>query len=239
MLKVRRASDRGHADHGWLNSYHSFSFADYHDPAHMGFGVLRVINEDRIQGGTGFGRHGHHDMEIISYVLAGALEHQDSMGNRTLIRPGEVQRMSAGTGVEHSEINFEKDRESHFLQIWVLPDRKGYPPSYAQKSFSPDLAQKSLVLVASKAGRDNSLSINQDADVYLGKAKGGETLPYRSRPERKLWLQMISGDLQVDAHGEKATLGPSDGLAMTDISELTLHGTTDVDFILFDMPAAL
>jgi len=191
MLEVRRATDRGLGDHGWLKSRHSFSFADYYDPERMGFGDLRVINEDRIEGGTGFPTHGHRDMEIISYVISGGLEHQDSMGNKTRILPGEVQRMSAGTGVSHSEYNAFQDRPTHFMQIWIQPERRGLKPGYGQKSFEGELKEKNLVLVVSRSGRDGSIEIAQDADLYLSRSSESKTIQFEVRQGRRIWLQMI------------------------------------------------
>src|SRR6187455_122623 len=178
MIDVRRAADRGHAQHGWLDSFHSFSFADYHDPEHMGFGALRVINEDRVQPGQGFGTHGHRDMEIISYVLEGALAHQDSMGTGSTIVPGDVQRMSAGNGVRHSEFNHEKAKVTHFLQIWIEPSVNGIPPSYEQKHFAADDKRGRLRLIASSDGSDGSVTIHQDARVYAGLFDGDERASY-------------------------------------------------------------
>lgn len=194
MICLRKSNDRGRADHGWLKSRHTFSFADYHDPDFMGFRTLRVINEDHIQGGKGFGTHPHRDMEIISYVASGALEHKDSMGNSTVILPGEVQRMSAGTGVRHSEFNPDPNHEVHLFQIWILPEKTGIPPSYGQKSFELELNNNDLVLVVSKDGRDGSLSMNQDADVYVSRLKPGRKFSLQIRSGRGIWAQMINGD---------------------------------------------
>ncbi|MBC7658304.1 MAG: pirin family protein [Chitinophagaceae bacterium] len=231
MLTVRRSEDRGVANHGWLNSRHSFSFADYHDPKHMRFGPLRVINEDQIEGGTGFGQHPHRDMEIISYVMEGALTHQDSMGNKAVIKPGEIQRMSAGTGVVHAEENESKDKKTHFLQIWVMPDQLKVKPSYGQKSFAEDLEKKDLVLVLSKTGRDGSLSINQDADIYLSKLKAGKSLTFGADPKRAIWVQMIEGQLKVNDTEVKA----GDGVALTEEKSIDLAAIQDAEFLLFDM----
>ncbi len=232
MLTLRRSEDRGLANHGWLNSRHSFSFADYYDPRHMSFGPLRVINEDRIEGGTGFGAHPHRDMEIISYVIDGALEHQDSMGNKTTIRPGEVQRMSAGTGVVHAEMNGEKDKATHFLQIWVVPETRGIKPGYDQKSFDASFADRNLVLVVSKDGREGSVSIHQDADIYLGKLKSGESVDFKPRHGRGVWLQMIKGEAKALSTGLKA----GDGAAITDETRIDLTAGADAEFLIFDLP---
>jgi hypothetical protein len=185
---VRRASERGLADHGWLKSFHTFSFADYHDPAHMGFRSLRVINEDRVQPGQGFGTHGHQDMEILSYVLEGQLEHKDSMGTGSVIRPGDVQRMSAGTGVRHSEYNPSSSEPVHFLQIWFLPDRRGLKPSYEQKTFPAAERTGKLRLVASPDGRDGSLTIHQDASLYASLLGRGESVTHTLAAGRAVWL---------------------------------------------------
>lgn len=231
MLTIRRSNERGHADHGWLKSMHTFSFANYYDPAHMGFRDLRVINEDRIEGGTGFGTHGHADMEIISYVLDGALEHQDSMGNKTTIRPGEVQRMSAGTGVRHSEYNAIKDRVSHFFQIWILPNRRGLNPGYGQKSFESELQSGRLVLVVSQDGRDGSIPIAQDADLYIARPKKGASLDFKLRGDRYVWIQVVKGDLKVN----EAELSTGDAVAISQEKALEILAKTDAEFLLFDL----
>lgn len=232
MIQIRRANERGDANHGWLKSKHTFSFADYYDEKHMGFGPLRVINEDRIDGGSGFGTHGHRDMEIISYVIDGALQHKDSMGNTTVIKPGEVQRMSAGTGVRHSEMNDLKDRVTHFLQIWIMPEKAGLPPSYGQKDFSSNFACSDLILVASKNGRDGSISMNQDVDMYVAKAadEGEKTL--KTFKHRRLWVQVIKGRVSV----EDTELQPGDGAAVSQVESLKLKWGQGAEFILFDMP---
>lgn len=232
MIQVRRANERGDANHGWLKSKHTFSFAEYYDEKHMGFGPLRVINEDRIEGGTGFGTHGHRDMEIISYVIDGALEHKDSMGNATVIKPGEVQRLSAGTGIRHSEYNHIKDRASHFLQIWIMPEKTGIDPSYAQKSFSNDFACSDLILVASRSGKNGSITMNQDVDMYVAKAESSGEKHLKTFPHRHLWVQVIKGEVSVA--GEN--LGAGDGAGIQGIEELRLTWKKGAEFILFDMP---
>lgn len=232
MIKTRRSAERGLADHGWLKSFHTFSFGDYYDESHMGYGVLRVINEDRIQGGTGFGAHGHRDMEIISYVIEGALEHQDSMGTRSVILPGEVQRMSAGTGVRHSEQNQQKNNTTHFLQIWVVPREEGLPPSYDQKSFAEAFAGGSLVLVASATGRSGSVSLNQDVDLYACKApQSGETV-LEVAVGRRIWVQVIKG--AVKAAGEALSIG--DGAALEGLRSVELSWSAGSEFLVFDLP---
>ena len=232
MLKIRRSKDRGLASHGWLLSKHSFSFAEYHDADHMRFGPLRVINEDKIQGGTGFGSHPHHDMEIVSYVIAGALSHEDSMGNKTVIRPGEVQRMSAGTGVVHSEKNEDKDQVAHFLQIWLIPDQKSVKPSYGQKSFSAAFEENPLVLVLSKQGRNDSIVINQDADVYVSKRSTESSIQFPIRPKRGLWLQVVKGSVVV--LGQE--LSDGDGASVVDVEALAILSSAGSEFFLFDLP---
>ncbi len=232
MIQVRKSQERGHADHGWLKSMHTFSFADYYDPKHMGFSVLRVINEDRIDGGTGFGTHGHRDMEIISYVIDGALEHKDSMGSDVVIKPGEVQRMSAGTGVRHSEYNHLKDRSTHFLQIWIMPEQNGVAPSYDQKSFTNDFGCSDLILVGSKNGRNGSVTINQDVDLYAAKAQDAGEKMLKTHKHRNLWVQVIKGD--VDVEGTKLVSG--DGAGITEVESLKLQWSKGAEFLLFDLP---
>ena len=232
MIKIRKSGARGHANHGWLDSHHTFSFADYFDASHMGFSVLRVINEDRIKGGTGFGTHGHRDMEIISYVIDGALEHEDSMGTKAVIHPGDVQRMSAGTGVRHSEQNHHKDQTAHFLQIWILPKATGLPPGYDQKSFAKDFNRGGLVLVGSESGRDGSVKINQDVDLYAAKAKEPGEAVIKIAESRRAWLQVIKG--QVNIAGD--SLQPGDGAAIEGVRSLNLTWAADSEFLVFDLP---
>lgn len=234
MLALRPADARGHAEHGWLDSRHTFSFASYFDPRHMGFGPLRVINEDRIKGGTGFGAHPHRDMEIISYVISGALEHEDSMGNKAVIRPGEVQRMSAGTGVVHSEKNHLADEETHFLQIWIQPKTMGIKPGYGQKDFSEALAREPSVLVVSPDGRDGSIAINQDAEIHISRLKAHDTLRFALRSGRRAWVQMVKGSVVLQG----AELKAGDGIAVTDVTTLELVGKADADLLLFDLPVS-
>jgi len=234
MLTIRKARDRGHADHGWLNSHHTFSFANYYDPRHMGHGWLRVINDDTVAPGKGFGTHPHRDMEIISYVLDGALEHKDSMGNGSVIRPGDVQRMSAGTGVTHSEFNHSGADPVHFLQIWIIPDAAGHAPGYEQKFFGPEDKRGRLRLVASATGRDGSVSLNQDADVLAGLFDGDESTTYTARPQRDLWIHIARGFIEVN--GEALQAG--DGAAVDAGGELRFADGRDAEVLLFDMAAA-
>jgi quercetin 2,3-dioxygenase len=233
MIPVRKSDERGLAQHGWLNSRHTFSFAEYFDEKHMGFGPLRVINEDRIEGGTGFGTHAHRDMEIISYVIDGALEHKDSMGNETTIKPGEVQRLSAGTGIRHSEYNQIKDKTTHFLQIWIMPEKTGVTPGYGQKSFESDFAGSDLVLVASKSGKNGSITINQDVDMYVAKAQNEGEKNLKTSVNRKLWVQVINGNVTVD----DTKLSAGDGAGLSQIESLNVKWNKGAEFILFDMPA--
>jgi redox-sensitive bicupin YhaK (pirin superfamily) len=209
MITIRRSDERGHANHGWLDTRHSFSFADYYDPDHVQFHALRVINEDRVTGGQGFGRHSHRDMEIISYVVSGILEHQDSMGHRALMKPGDVQRISAGTGIQHSEYNGSPVEPVHFLQIWIMPDQQGAKPEYAQRSFGA-IEPGALNLVASKSGRDGSLPIHQDANVYVAKLSAAGQLQHGFETGRSGWLQLIEGALSLNGTEMRA----GDGAAM-------------------------
>lgn len=232
MITLRKASGRGHADHAWLDTYHTFSFADYYDPAHMGFRVLRVINEDYIAGGAGFPTHGHRDMEIISYVIEGALAHKDTLGNSSVIRPGEVQYMCAGTGIQHSESNHLQDEKTHIYQIWILPDRDGHRLRYEQKSFADVTAQNKLTLVVSNDGRQGSIRINQNADLYIGKLGAGEKLEIHLAPKRFGWLQMVKGDLRVNG----VDVHTSDGLAIIEEPVLKVEARTPGEFLFFDLP---
>ena len=231
QIQVRRASERGHANHGWLDSHHTFSVADYHDPAFMGFRALRVINEDRVAGGGGFPPHSHRDMEIISYVLEGALGHKDSMGTGSTIRPGDVQRMSAGTGVQHSEMNASRTDPVHFLQIWIIPDRRGHQPGYEQKAFTREERQGRLRLVASPDGRDGSLTIHQDATLSAALLAPGESATHALAPDRHAWIQVARGT--VDVAGERLSAG--DGLAATGGGDLVLTASADAEVLVFDL----
>jgi redox-sensitive bicupin YhaK (pirin superfamily) len=231
MITLRKAADRGHADHGWLDSHHTFSFADYHDPAHMGFRSLRVINDDRVQPAEGFGTHPHRDMEIISYVLEGGLAHRDSMGNGSVIRPGDVQRMSAGTGITHSEFNASKQEPVHFLQIWLFPARDGMKPSYEQKTFSAAEKAGRLRLVASPDGREGSVTIHADACLHAGTFSKGETTALTLRPGRHAWVQVARG--QVRVNGQE--LGEGDGLALSEEPEVRVEGLAEAEVLVFDL----
>lgn len=233
MLTIRKSEDRGHANHGWLDSHHSFSFADYYDPACMGWGNLRVINEDRIQAGSGFGRHGHRDMEIISYVLSGELAHQDSMGNVKAIPPGDVQRMSAGSGVMHSEFNHAKGQETHFLQIWIEPNVTGIPPSYEQRTISADEKRGRLRLIASRDGADGSVLIHADAALYAGLFGPDETQALALDPARKAYVHLVRGTLEVN--GVRIEAG--DALLVADEGQLTLGKGQDAEVLVFDLAA--
>ncbi|NDY91205.1 pirin family protein [Ideonella livida] len=233
MLQLRRAQDRGLADHGWLKSFHTFSFADYHDPAHMGFGNLRVINEDRIAPGTGFGTHGHRDMEIVSVVLAGELSHQDSLGHRTVIRPGEIQRMTAGTGVRHSEFNHAPGEETHFLQIWLLPAARGLTPGYDQRAVDPQAVRGRLHCVASPQGAGDALQLNADASLYLGTLDGEATATLPLAAGRRAWVQVLRGQLRAQGH----TLAAGDGLALWDEPLLSLSHGMQAEVLVFDLAA--
>lgn len=233
MIEIRKSKDRGHANHGWLDTYHTFSFGDYYDQDHVGFSVLRVINEDRIQGGKGFETHPHQNMEIISYVVEGALEHIDSMGNRAVIKPGEVQRMSAGTGVEHSERNPLAKQPTHLLQIWILPDTRNIPPSYAQKMFFSDGSHhEGPLLVVSKEGRQGSITIHQDIEMHIVRdQKAGEKL-FTHSPNRHFWLQVVKGEVTV---GENK-LTDGDGAGIKSVPNWNLQWKERSEFLLFDLP---
>lgn len=231
MIKVRKARDRGHANHGWLDSYHTFSFADYFDPAHMGFRALRVINEDRVVGGEGFDRHSHRDMEIVSYVLDGALEHKDSMGSGTVIRPDDVQRMSAGTGVTHSEYNASKRDPVHFLQIWIVPDQRGIPPSYEQKTFGRDEKAGRLRLVASPDGRDGSVTIHADATMSAGLFDAGQTARYDLAEGRHAWVHIVRGKARING----VDLSEGDAAALSGEAAVGIEGLDASELLVFDL----
>jgi quercetin 2,3-dioxygenase len=238
MLTLRKSSDRGYADHGWLKSFHSFSFADYHDPAHMGMGNLRVINEDRIAAGTGFGTHGHRDMEIVSYVLSGALAHKDSMGNGSaggahagVILPGDVQRMSAGTGVMHSEFNHAADATTHFLQIWIMPSQRGIAPGYEQKHFAAETKRGRLALVASPDGREGSVTIHADASIRAGLFDGTERAELALNPQRIAYVFLVRGSLRVNDR----QLQTGDAARLDQESRVVLEGGEDAEVLAFDL----
>jgi redox-sensitive bicupin YhaK (pirin superfamily) len=231
-MQVRRSGERGRADHGWLRSFHSFSFADYYDPEHMGFGPLRVINEDRVRPGTGFGTHGHRDMEIISYVLEGALAHKDSAGNGSTIVPGDVQRMSAGRGVMHSEFNHEKAAETHFLQIWIEPDVRGIPPEYEQTHISAEEKRGRLRLIASPDGAQGSLKIHQDARIYAALIDGNEQAAHALGSGRRAYVHVARGKVKVNGVG----LEPGDAVEASGIDRIDLSGGEAAEVLLFDLP---
>jgi hypothetical protein len=231
MISVRPAAERGATRIGWLDSRHTFSFGDYRDPRHMGFRSLRVINDDRVAPGAGFGKHGHRDMEILSYVLSGGLAHEDSTGGGGVIRPGELQFMRAGTGVTHSEFNASKTEPVHFLQIWVVPDTEGLPPRYDQRSFDPDAARKGLVLLASRDGRDGSIQVQQDVALWLARIGDGEERVHRLAPGRGAWVHVARGRASVNGR----PLGEGDGAALTDESEVRLTGRGDAEVLIFDL----
>jgi redox-sensitive bicupin YhaK (pirin superfamily) len=233
MLTIRKSADRGYADHGWLKSFHSFSFAGYYDPKHMGWGNLRVINEDRITPGAGFGTHGHRDMEIISYVMAGELAHKDSMGNVKGIPPGDVQRMSAGTGVQHSEFNHAPDATTHFLQIWIEPNVTGIAPGYEQKTFTAAEKQGALKLVASPDGADGSVLIHADARMYSGLFDGEQMASLTLAPNRKGYVQLVKGELAVNG----MALAAGDAALLDGESQLTLTHGKDAEVLVFDLHA--
>jgi redox-sensitive bicupin YhaK (pirin superfamily) len=230
-MQIRRSSERGYADHGWLRSFHTFSFAGYFDPSHMGFQSLRVINEDRVAPGQGFGTHPHQNMEIISYVLEGQLKHKDSMGTGSVVRPGEVQRMSAGTGVYHSEFNGSQDELVHFLQIWIVPDRKGYEPSYEQKEFPTEQRRGRLRLVASRDGRDGSVTVHQDVSLYAGLFSHGEEAKFEVASGRSAWVHVARGSVTLNG----TLLEAGDAAAIREPGTLALVGEDDGEVLLFDL----
>jgi redox-sensitive bicupin YhaK (pirin superfamily) len=229
MMKLRKANERGHADHGWLNTYHTFSFANYYDPEQMGFRSLRVINDDIVNGGGGFGTHPHRDMEIITYVLSGTLEHKDSMGNGRVIQPGDFQYMAAGTGVLHSEFNPGKV-PVHLLQIWIMPDKKGVAPRYAEKPMAQATTGQ-LHLVTSKSGRDESIAINQDTDLYLARLSPGEAVTHAVKPGRHAWVHVAEGEVSLNGQ----TLRAGDAAALSDELRLELKGNKPSQVLLFDL----
>jgi redox-sensitive bicupin YhaK (pirin superfamily) len=231
MIVVRKASERGHVDHGWLNSYHTFSFAGYRDPQYMGFRSLRVMNEDRVAPGQGFGTHEHRDMEIVTFVLGGALEHKDSMGNGEILKPGEFQRITAGTGITHSEFNPSTDEPTHFYQIWLLPERKDIEPSYEQKSFDPAGRRNHLQLVASRDAAEGSLLIHQDARVYLSCFEEGQTVSHTLKSGRHAWLQVLRGAVTLNGQ----SLETSDGAAVSDETALEIVADQPAEVMLFDL----
>ncbi|HEU4594778.1 MAG TPA: pirin family protein [Pyrinomonadaceae bacterium] len=231
MIKLRPAHERGGGDHGWLKTRHTFSFSDYYDPRHMGFRDLRVINEDHIAPGQGFGAHGHRDMEILSYVVSGGLGHKDSMGNGEVIRPHEWQRMSAGTGVRHSEANASGTEPVHLYQIWILPEAEGITPGYEQKLFAPEEKTGRLRLVASREGREESLKIHQNVSVYNAILKSGEAVEHRLDASRHAWLQVVKGAVELNGN----RLGAGDGAAVSEETSLKISASEDAEIILFDL----
>jgi len=231
MINIRRSHDRGHFNHGWLDTYHTFSFADYYDPAQMGFRALRVMNEDRVAPGMGFGMHGHRDMEIVTYVLSGALEHKDSLGHGEALRPGELQRMTAGRGIRHSEFNPSATEPVHLYQIWLLPRAAGLAPSYEQKAFAESERQNRLRLVASPAGDDGSLTIQQDARLYSATLDDGVSLTHALPAGRHAWLQVLRGALELNG----SALAAGDGAAISNESKLTIRATSPAEVLLFDL----
>jgi redox-sensitive bicupin YhaK (pirin superfamily) len=231
MITIRPANERGGGDHGWLDTRHTFSFSDYYDQRHMGFRSLRVINEDRVAPGRGFGTHGHRDMEILSYVVSGGLGHRDSMGKSEVIRPHEWQRMTAGTGVRHSEMNASKTEPVHFFQIWIMPEAESIAPGYEQKLFAPEDKSGRLRLVASHDGREGSLKIHQDVSVYNALLKGGEAVEHRLEPGRHAWLQVVKGTVELNGTG----LGVGDGAAVSEETALTINAAEEAEIMLFDL----
>ena len=231
MLTIRKAEDRGHANHGWLDSYHTFSFANYYDPNHMEFRALRVINEDRVSPGAGFGTHGHRDMEILTYVLEGALEHKDSIGTGSVIKPGDVQRMSAGTGIQHSEFNHSKTDSVHFLQIWLLPEKKGLPASYEQREFGLAQNPGKLHLVAARDGREGAITVHQDVDLYAAVLEPNQRVAYTLQAQRYAWVQVARGEITLNG----LPLDKGDGAAISDETDIVIEARTDAEILLFDL----
>ncbi|MCU0543852.1 MAG: pirin family protein [Oscillatoriaceae cyanobacterium Prado104] len=231
MIAVRKSEARGHANHGWLDTYHTFSFANYYDPKHMNFRTLRVINEDVVSPGNGFGTHGHRDMEIITYVLEGALEHKDSLGTGAVIKPGEVQRMSAGTGIQHSEFNHSQTDPVHLLQIWILPDTNGLTPSYEQKEFPLAERHGKLRLVAARDARDGAVKVHQDVDLYAAVLDKNSRVVHTLQPNRHAWVQVARGAILLNG----LTLAKGDGAAISDRTEVAIEATEDAEILLFDL----
>jgi len=231
MINVRKSDERGHFDHGWLDTYHTFSFADYHDPAHMGFRDLRVINEDYVRPGMGFPTHGHRDMEIVTYVLEGALQHRDSLGNGSVIRPGDVQRMTAGTGVRHSEFNASKSEPVHLLQLWILPAADGLAPGYEQTTIAEAARRGVLKLIAAPGGRDGAVTIHQDAWLYASRLEPGEQVDHALARRRFAWLQVARGAVTLNGR----TLTQGDGAAVSDETALAIVATEPAEILLFDL----
>ena len=231
MIQIRRASERGHFNHGWLDTFHTFSFADYHDPAHMGFRALRVINEDRVAPGEGFPTHSHRDMEIITVVLEGKVKHRDSLGNETVIAPGEIQRMSAGTGVRHSEFNPSKTEPLHLLQIWILPEKAGLPPGYEQRAFSREERLNRLCLAASRDPKNGALKIHQDAELYVSLLEPGRGLEFSLKKGRHAWLQIARGSLELNGQA----LQSGEGASIREESDLKIRALQSAEILLFDL----
>ncbi len=231
MIQIRRAGERGHANHGWLDTYHTFSFGDYHDPRHTHFRALRVMNEDRVEPGQGFGTHPHRDMEIVTYVLSGALEHRDSMGNGEILRPGEFQRMSAGTGITHSEFNPSPEEPVHLYQIWLFPERKGIEPSYEQKRFADAELHNRLRVVAAPDAADGSLLIHQDARIFIARIDAAVSLHHELADGRHAWLQVLRGSVSLNGQG----LDTSDGAAVSEESSLNIQANENAEVMLFDL----
>jgi redox-sensitive bicupin YhaK (pirin superfamily) len=231
MMTIRRADERGHANHGWLDAHHSFSFADYYDPRWMGYRSLRVINDDTIAGGGGFGTHPHRDMEIITYILSGALQHRDSMGHQAVLKAGDVQRISAGAGIEHSEFNYSPVEPVHLLQIWIKPERTGVRPAYAERSFGNGGANQGLTLVASREGRNGSVPINQDAEVWLARLGEGASATHALQPGRHAWLQVAEGEVTLNGQSLRA----GDGAALSEEAAMTLTARAPAQALLFDL----